>query len=214
MSEASPLVVTLSAPYGARGSVIGPAVAQELGIPFLDRAIPVAVAHSLAVSFEAVEAREEDGSFLGRFVSSLARLPVGMGGFGVHPDPGTLTDDRTYRAQTEEVITTAANNTGGVFLGRVGAVVLRQHPGALHVRLDGPVDARIQQAQQTDGVDEEAARQEQHRTDRARHAYARHLYHVDPSDPSLYHLIIDSTAISVDACVAMIVMAARSHSAA
>jgi hypothetical protein len=37
-------VVTLSASFGAGGSVIGPRVAEELGLPFLDRAIPVAVA--------------------------------------------------------------------------------------------------------------------------------------------------------------------------
>src|SRR5439155_21014488 len=42
-------VVTLSAPYGTGGSRIGPAVAERLGLPFLDRAIPVAVAESLAV---------------------------------------------------------------------------------------------------------------------------------------------------------------------
>ncbi|MHB1486073.1 MAG: cytidylate kinase-like family protein [Acidimicrobiales bacterium] len=213
MSKPSLNVVTLSAPYGAHGSLIGPAVAGELGIPFLDRAIPVAVAQSLDVAFEAVEAREEDGSLLGRFVSSLARLPAGMGGFGVHPDPGTLTDDRTYRAQTEAVIKAAAQTTGGVFLGRAGAVVLREHPGALHVRLDGPVEARILQAQQVEGVDEETARQGQHRTDRARHAYARHLYHIDPGDPSLYHLMIDSTALPVEVCVSMIVTAARARAA-
>jgi shikimate kinase len=37
-------VVTLSAGYGAGGSVIGPAVAERLGVPFLDRALPAGVA--------------------------------------------------------------------------------------------------------------------------------------------------------------------------
>ncbi|MGH9306720.1 MAG: AAA family ATPase [Acidimicrobiales bacterium] len=207
----SPVVVTLSAPYGARGSVIGPAVAAELGIPFLDRAIPVTVARNLEVPLDAVEARERDGSFLGRFVAALARLPVSAGSFGVMPDPDALTDDRTYRSQIEEVIWSAARSTGGVFLGRMGAAVLGNHPRALHVRLDGSVEARIAQAQQVQGVDEEAAREGQHRTDQARHAYARHLYHLDPQDPSLYHLMIDSTVIPTDVCIALIVAAARAR---
>ena len=33
-------VVTVSALYGAGGSVVGPRVAEELDVPFLDRQIP------------------------------------------------------------------------------------------------------------------------------------------------------------------------------
>ena len=54
-----PLVVTISATYGAAGSVIGPAVAEGLGARFLDRAIPVAVAHSLAVPLSDVLEHDE-----------------------------------------------------------------------------------------------------------------------------------------------------------
>ncbi|HEY0540394.1 MAG TPA: cytidylate kinase family protein, partial [Actinoallomurus sp.] len=36
-------VVTVSATFGAGGSVIGPAVAERLGKPFVDRAIPYTV---------------------------------------------------------------------------------------------------------------------------------------------------------------------------
>ena len=42
-------VVTLSASYGAGGSEIGPAVAAALGLPFVDRAVPVEVARKLDV---------------------------------------------------------------------------------------------------------------------------------------------------------------------
>lgn len=37
-------VVTLASLFGAGGSVVGPRVAERLGVPFLDRAIPEAVA--------------------------------------------------------------------------------------------------------------------------------------------------------------------------
>jgi shikimate kinase len=52
-------IVTLSAPFGAGGSVIGPAVAERLGIPFVDRAIPAAVAHDLAVSVDQALAHDQ-----------------------------------------------------------------------------------------------------------------------------------------------------------
>ena len=42
-------LVALSASYGAGGSVIGSALAEPLGVPFIDRAIPLAVADHLHV---------------------------------------------------------------------------------------------------------------------------------------------------------------------
>ena len=44
-------LVTLSATYGAGGSVVGPALAQRLDAPFVDRLIPTEVAARLAKSF-------------------------------------------------------------------------------------------------------------------------------------------------------------------
>ena len=47
-------VVTLASLYGAGGSVIGPRVAERLGVPFLDRAIPEAVARQAGLPEDAV----------------------------------------------------------------------------------------------------------------------------------------------------------------
>jgi hypothetical protein len=40
----NPYVVTVAALYGAGGTVIAPRVAEALGVPFLDRQIPEAMA--------------------------------------------------------------------------------------------------------------------------------------------------------------------------
>ncbi len=49
--------------------------------------------------------------------------------------------------------------------------------------------------------------------DKARHAYVRRLYRADPTDPALYHLVIDSTAIPLDTVVELILLAARAQAA-
>ena len=49
-------LVALSAAYGAGGVRIGSALADRLGVPFLDRAIPSAVAARLSVSVDAAVA--------------------------------------------------------------------------------------------------------------------------------------------------------------
>ena len=47
--------------------------------------------------------------------------------------------------------------------------------------------------------------------DKARTAYVRRLYRVDPADASLYHMVIDSTALPLNTVIELILTAARNH---
>jgi cytidylate kinase len=81
----------------------------------------------------------------------------------------------------------------------------------LHVRLDGPVEARRRQAMTHEGIDYATACARQERTDRARAAYVSH-FHPEGGrweDPRHYHMVLDSTAISLETCVELITLAAR-----
>jgi cytidylate kinase len=210
-------VVTLSASFGAGGSVVGPQVAEQLGLPFLDRAIPVAVAEALAVPMTDVMAHDERRtSGLGRLFASIARaaaLPDTE--FGTVPSAAraSLGDqpEQAFRDQTERVLHQIATTDGGVILGRAAAIVLRDHDDALHVRLDGPLDARVQRAAGLEGIDEAQARKLAAETDRAREAYVKHFYKCDARDARHYHLVLDSTAMSLDTCVELVVTAARAR---
>jgi CBS domain-containing protein len=67
-------------------------------------------------------------------------------------------------------------------------------PGVLHVLLGGPPEARIRQGMEIEGLDRKTAEWRQQANDRARTEYVRHSYGVDPLDPDLYHLVLDSSA--------------------
>ena len=210
-------VVTLSASFGAGGSVIGPRVADALGLPFLDRAIPTAVAAALAVPMSDVMAHDERRtSGMGRLFASLARAAAAPDtAFGSAPTAAraSLGDqpEVAFREQTERILEQIATTDGGVILGRAAAIVLRDRPAALHVRLDGPAEARVKRAMSFEQLDEEQARKLLGETDRAREAYVKHFYKCDPRDASHYHLVLDSTALELDTCVDLIVTAARAR---
>jgi hypothetical protein len=202
-------IVTMSAAYGAAGAEIAPAVAEQLGLPFHDRAIPAQVAGRLGVSLEEAEANDETVvRGLWRLVASLGTMPDPVG--GVLPT-STLPDARAYRQQTERVLAEIADGAGGVVLGRAGALVLRERVDALHVRLDGPPDRRLEAAAGRSDRSLEEVRREMDANDRAREAYVRHFYRCDPAEAAHYHLVIDSTAFAIDAVVEMVVTAARSR---
>lgn len=206
----SPLrgVVTISSTYGAGGAIVGPALAERLDLPFVDRAIPAGVAQRMAVSLESALAHDErTESGVERILSSMARMVAPVG-----PDPdlaGHIHSAENFRQETETVLHHIADTTGGVILGRAGMVVLGRRPDVLCVRLDGPVEARIAQAVRLEHMDERQARERRVQTDRARDAYIRTLYGVRQEDPRLYHLILDSTVLDLDTCVDLAERAAR-----
>ena len=201
----TPPLVTISASYGAGGSQIGPAVAERLGVEFLDRAIPTSVADRLRVPLDDALAHDESlGDAIGRLVSTFALLPELAGAM---VQAGYLAGE-DYRRETERLIKEHADS-GAVILGRAGAVILRDHPDALHVRLDGPPERRIAQAVEIEGLSPNDAERLRKDGDRAREAYVRHFYGCDAKDPSLYHLVIDSTALSKETVVEVIAAAVR-----
>ena len=113
-----------------------------------------------------------------------------------------------FRSATAAALHGVADTTGAVVLGRAGMVVLGDRSDVLCVRLDGPVEARVAQVV-AQGIDEATARQGQRQVDRAREAYARVFFNVRQDDPGLYHIVLDSTVISVQGCIDIIVRAAK-----
>jgi cytidylate kinase len=200
-------IVTISAPYGAGGAEIAPAVAERLGLPFHDRAIPARVAGRLGVPVAEAEANDETVvRGLWRLVASLGTMPDPVG--GVMPT-ASLPDERAYRQQTEKILAEVADAGGGVVLGRAAAIVLGERPDALHVRLDGPPERRLAAAVARSGRPEDEVRSDLEANDRTREAYVRHFYRCNPASARHYHLVIDSTAVSLDTVVDLIVLAAR-----
>jgi len=207
-------VVTLSAAFGAGGGVVGPAVAERLDVPFIDRAIPAAVANDLGVSLEDAMSRDEQvKGWLSRMLAAAAPLSSDYM-IGYDPPRMALLPDSEFVTCTQSAIRKTVGTQGGVILGRAAAIVLRDHPTALHVRLDGDPERRVRQAMELLHLDERQARDALEQNDGARTAYVRHFYRTDPASPDHYDLVLDSTRLSLDACVDLIVTAAKGSQAA
>ena len=200
-------LVTISASYGAGGSQVAPALAERLGVPFLGRE-PVVDVDGLGEEERACD--ESGGSAPGRLLSRLTSLAVVWG-----TPPGMTLDelmpDQARRREIEQEILELAAAGAGVVLGRGAAVVLHDDARALHVLLDGPVEGRVRQAMIIEGIDRETAKRRLARVDRFRRAYIETLYGVDPTEPGVCHLMLDSTALALEDCVELIVLAATAR---
>jgi cytidylate kinase len=203
MADHGITLVTLSAAYGAGGSVVGPAVAARLGVPFVDRAIAAGMADRLGIPAPAAERLDEDVERgLDRILANLAPIAEFYGDV----DPAALHRSAHHEA-AEQVIREIAAAGRAVVLGRAGAVVLAEDDRALHVRLDGPREARVEQAIAIEGVDRETAQRRCKKVDRAREAYVKRYYDRDARDLGLYDVVLDATRLGPDVCVEVIVTA-------
>jgi cytidylate kinase len=210
MTSENARLVTISASYGSGGSVVGPALSDRLGVPFLQRATtPTGRTAPPEPCAERLEPGEADTMPAHRLLASLTQaMPTG-------PTQSPLSarhQDDNLRRRCEEGIRRLAAAKAGVILGRGAAVVLGKDRG-FHVRLDGPPAARLVQGAAIEGISAEQARRHLAAADRARTAYVRRLYRADPDDPRHYHLIIDSTAIPLDAVTEIILRALASFPA-
>jgi cytidylate kinase len=203
--------VTISASFGAGGNVVGPAVAERLGLPFFDRAIPATVATRLAVPLEDAAALDEKPpSTWARLAKAFANLAVPMSPQGLSPED----DPDKFREETEHILHQIADTTGGVVLGRGAMVVLGGRADVLCVRLDGDIEARVGRVAESEGIDLEAARTMQRDTDGARDSYMRLFYRARQDDPALYDLMIDTGEIPLATCTELIVLAAGAKGSA
>jgi cytidylate kinase len=199
-------LITVSAAYGAGGSVVAPALARRLGVPFLQRATTSSGGIAAGGPAERLHPEEASNTPVHRLLASFTQaMPAGP---TQSPPPARHLDD-SLRSQSEDGIRGVAATGAGVILGRGAAIVLGKDTG-FHVRLDGPPDRRAAQGAKIEGLTEEEARRHLEAADRARTAYVRRLYRADPADARHYHLVIDSTVLSLDAVTEMIIVALSS----
>jgi cytidylate kinase len=211
------LVVTISSTYGAGGSVVGPDVAERLGLPFVGSVVvPSDLAGAATEGSEGAEglaADERGDSVLRRLIVAAARMPGIIGVAMPQPSVG-MSEEERFKAANEAGMAQLLATTGAVIRGRGGAAFLGDDPRCFHVRLDGPVERRIRQAMRIEGIGETEARERQAETDRVRSLYLRRFYDRDASDPTMYHLMLDSTVVALAVCTDLIAIAAIAARAA
>ncbi len=187
--------VTLFESFGSGARTLGPALADALGVSWIDQA------YSSAHLSRAQDAADNPDHFLRDIFSLLSRTNSG-------PDnsiPYVHADGRISHDNGDEVRRLVAN--GGVILGRNATVILAGVPGTLHVKLDAPASVRIERIARLQGVSPEAARAQVEREDAARLEMSRRLYDWDPRRTHHYDLVLNTAVFEPDACLRLILAA-------
>src|SRR3981081_4467051 len=160
-------VITIGRQFGAGGQTVGEMLARRLKIDLLESRIIDEVAHRLQLPKEEVEAEDEQpGSLLGRLLVALGSAstepmipPEATAWTPPNSDP-TFDTRKAVLQITQHVIQEAAHAGNVVSVGRGGAYLLRDFPGALHIFLLAESSVRVKaiMARFNIGSEEEARR--------------------------------------------------------
>lgn len=199
-------IVTLFESYGAGAQYVGPLVADALDVPWLQQ----------ACSSEDLEFVEREGERASGPPGRLGRFLMALGVASGSRDYSTAVfDDEgaevTPEGNSEDVV--ARVEDGGVLLGRNATVILADHPQAIHVKLVGREESRLEFVMIDEGLSRPAAERRMEREDRMRAEMALRLFGWDPREPHHFDLILDTGRLSIDTVVDLIVAAARARMA-
>lgn len=189
--------VTISREYGCMAYRLGERLADKLNGQHPDM-------HFAVYDREALEVLVEDEAVRHDVINSLSERTRGVIEDWVRQlIPDTRPESRVYR-HLAETLCSIATTGEAIIIGRGGAAITRQLSGGVHVRLVAPMEWRVENLRRYQERAGEASREFVKQADREREQFVRKYVGVDPTDPTLYHLVLNNQLLDVDDQVAAI----------
>jgi len=213
-------VITISRQYGSLGNEIAARTCEILGYRLFDRTLMAHLASRIGLSEDEVvdysESNYKAPTILNQLISLLTTPP------GETP---AVTQSSTWQRGTtgaqirvvekvneargvlivSQTIRAASQVGNVVIVGRAGQAVLQQTSDVLHVRIEAPLDVRVRRVQELENLSLQDAQKRITVRDKDSGRYVKHFYNADWSDPTRYHLVINTGKWDVEAAAKLIV---------
>jgi cytidylate kinase len=191
----APPCIALSRLPGSGGAELGHRVAEKLDFGFFGIELLDQIARERGVQRRLLEGLDERvRGVIDRYVLDAFRH-------------GAFTETEYLRCVVH-TISTLGERGGAVILGR-GAPFILAPDRALRVLVTAPLDARIERTTRAGNVSNEQARDALQREEAERRQFLGFHFHVDPDDPRLFDLVVNTGTLGIDDAAALVVEALR-----
>jgi cytidylate kinase len=201
-------VVTISRRFGSGGDEIASRVCELLGYRYFDKALMAEVAAEMGL---AADDMHEVRGFLKRLFSTSRKITH----LEAIPEdrPGSVIEvvnklDEGQSIALIQTIVQAAHTEGNVVIvGRGGQAILKDKADVLHVRVEAPLDHRVQRLAGRANYSLGGAQDTAIKHDRTSADYLKRFYSIDWSDPLLYDLVLNTGRLTIEAAAQLVVRA-------
>ena len=195
-------VITISRQFGAGGKTLGKMVADKFGYTFADSEIIKMVAEMANVSTHFVETVEKEaGGKFSKFISKTVSKPLLE---RILKDERGYIDEEIYLDYLVLIIAQMADDGDVVILGRGSQYILNDHPEAYHVLLIDEFDNRVQFMKVNYDLSQGRATSVVKSEDKRRKNLYQKLGKTDYDNPSLYHLVLNMSKVSLEQALQLI----------
>jgi cytidylate kinase len=215
--------ITISRQYASYGNDIAEKICESTGYYLFDKRIIAKAAAEVGLSDEEIiDFSEENykikGFFERLFGGSNLRIWKELEDGDRVSELVHLSEENAL-ALVKKAIENAHKEGDTVIVGRAGQIILHNKPDVLHVRIETPIEERIQRVRDQIELEGrsfigplEARRAaldviEEH--DEVSADYLKRFYGVDWSDPMLYHMLINTDKLKVDQAVRLVIETAK-----
>ncbi len=188
--ETAPVVITIAREYGSGGHDLGKKIANDLGIKFYDNQLIKLAAEESGMTESDVRQREQsvNPNLLLRMVMHDYEAPI---------EKSLSPSDAVFVA-TSRVVRKIAAEGDCVIVGRCSDWILRDNPNCINVFIHADMPYKVERAIANYGLNAATAAQEIERINRSRAAHYQHYTGKTWTDVNNYHLVCDSSHISVN----------------
>ncbi len=216
-------VITISRQYGSGGDEIARHICDILGYQHFDKRMIARATMEVGLSEQEIVDYSEENHKVRGFLDRLFGRQAFIASTRVWKEDATgvrsseeifLNEDAAL-ALVQKAVRSAYRAGNLVIVGRAGQVILKDNPGVLHVRIEAPLEDRIQRVKEQIKAerklyhaDIELRRDAQDliiERDAASIDYLNRFYHVDLDDPLLYHLVINTGKVSIGQAAEIII---------
>ena len=182
--------VTIARRMGSGGSYVERAIAERLGLRYIDREVLRRAAETLGVEEHALErSRERVSTFWERFFGSLSLGPPD----GPYSPPALPYDDRALFECQTRILKEIAASEDCCIVGYGAAYVLPRHARMVNFFFHAPTRFRVRRVMEVYGLEEERAREMVEESDRVRARYFKEMTGRDWSCADNYHVCVDTS---------------------
>ena len=216
-------VITISRQFGSYGDEIAKKVCDTLAYRYFDKTLMLQAAAAAGLSQDEIVDYSEENykvrNFLDRLlggVQTVAQVSVWK------EDPQgnrfqeiqNLTEDSALQL-VQKAVQFAHENGNVVIVGRGGQGLLQDQPDVLHVRIEAPLEERLERVREHWPKDEprldvrRSAQDLIQEKDTASAGYIQQYYNVRWDDFKLYHVVINTGKVTIEQAADLIVRMAE-----
>lgn len=211
-------VITFSRTLGSLGDEVALSLCRELGYQLFDKGMILQAAQDAGDTRKEIEDLSEDTykvrGIMDRLFGRSSYIPY----MGMWPEDlaamyaiqGQFLNEEDLIGFVQEAVRWAYQLDKMVIVGRGSQVLLQEHADVLHVRLDAPLEIRVQrvieQIRQTEPAHDLDARARAIilARDSGSAEYIKRFYHADWTNPVLYHVVFNTGNLRVQQIVPLI----------